>query len=188
MRRFIIALFFAVFLLPVEAQYFMKVAADLVITKDNKRCFLIKPGYSRKDTVDWEPYCGRLINFFYEQGYEYTLHVDKFDPSAPVIRVINTIGRDNSESYKKRLALKKRWEEEERAQALINAQANAQAQEQTPDQTSSQTPAQTSSQTENIVQTQPQIEKDHYEEEDYYDDDGYDYDYNYDDGYEYDYY
>lgn len=129
MKSLLLALFFAIFALSVEAQQFMKVSPDLIITEDNQRCFLVKPGYSRSDTAKWEPYCGKFVNFFYEQGYEYTLRVDKYDPQARIIKVIKIIGRDNSESYKKQLVLKQRKaQSEERARIRERVQSEVQAQ------------------------------------------------------------
>ena len=136
MKSLLLALFFAIFTLSVEAQQFMKVSPDLIITEDNQRCFLVRPGYSRSDTVKWEPYCGKFVNFFYEQGYEYTLRVDKYDPQARIIKVIKIIGRDNSESYRKQLALKerkaqneaRRAQSEERARIRERVQSEVQAQ------------------------------------------------------------
>ena len=126
MRSFVLILFIAVFLLPAEAQNFMKVAAEPVVTPDNKRCFMVRQGYSRQDTTQWEPYCGRLINFFYEQGYEYTVQIDNYDIEAPYIRVINTIGRDNSESYRTRVALNASKKKKEQAKERELAKARVQ--------------------------------------------------------------
>ena len=175
-RSFILTLFFPVFLLPAEAQTFMKVAPEPIITPDNKRCFMVKQGYSRKDTTEWEPYCGKLVNFFYEQGYEYTVQIDKYDLQAPYIRVINTIGRDNSESYRIRVALNevKRKKEEAKERELAKVRVQAEIREQVLRQMK-----------ENAAMLQNRflfvrpIEV-------IYEDDGYDYDYD-DDGYEYDY-
>jgi|GEM_PF-582288 len=166
MRRFIIALFLAIFLLPVEAQNFMKVAPEPIITPDNKRCFLVKPGYSRKDTTEWEPYCGKLVNFFYEQGYEYTVQIDKYDIEAPYIRVINTIGRDNSESYRVRVALNtaKKKKEEAKERELAKARIQAEIREQVLFQMKRNAA---------MFQTQPQFLRPVLY------DDGYDYDYEY---------
>ena len=108
MKGFVLTLFFTIFILQVEAQHFMKVSPDLVVTEDNKRCFLIRSGFSRRDSSVWVPFCGRFVNFTYEQGYEYTLQVDKFDPNARVIKVIKIVGRDNSENYRRQLALRER--------------------------------------------------------------------------------
>jgi hypothetical protein len=125
-KGFILTLFIAVFLFPAEAQNFMKVAAEPVITPNNKRCFMVRQGYSRQDTTKWEPYCGKLINFFYEQGYEYTVQIDKYDIEAPYIRVINTIGRDNSESYRTRVALDAAKRKKEQAKEREELKAKVQ--------------------------------------------------------------
>ena len=74
---------------------FMQVAAERV-TVDDKRCYLIKKGYSRKDTTKWEPFCGEFSNPYYEEGYPYKLYVEKYDPHADTIHVIKTIGRDSN--------------------------------------------------------------------------------------------
>lgn len=55
----------------------MKVSAEKVLTEDNRRCYQIRRGYSRKDKTPWEPFCGGFSNFYYENGYEYTMHVEK---------------------------------------------------------------------------------------------------------------
>ena len=165
MKSFIVALFFIIFIFPLKAeQQFMKVHPDLIITEDNQRCFLIKPGYSRRDTAQWVPYCGKFTNFFYEQGYEYTLRVDRYDPNARVIRVIKTVGRDNIDSYRKQLAMEKRKQ-------LREAEEARRAQEQAQSETNSESSA-----------TESQIQDNNYY------DDGFEYDYIYDDGFEYDYF
>jgi len=135
MKSIVLALFFTIFMLSsvkAEVEQFMKVSPDLIITEDNQRCFEVKPGYSRKDSAKWVPYCGRFINFFYEQGYEYTLKVDNYDPHARVIKVIKTIGRDNIESYRKQLVLKalkqKRDLAEERVRLLANVRSQIEEQ------------------------------------------------------------
>ncbi len=110
MKGFIFTLFSLFFVLSVDAQQFMKVSADPVIAGDNQRCFQVKLGYSRKDTTKWEPYCGKFVNFYYEQGYEYTLQVDNYDPKAEVMKVIKVIGRDNSASYRKQRELRQKKE------------------------------------------------------------------------------
>ena len=76
---------------------FMQVAAERV-TVDDKRCYLIKKGLSRKDTTKWEPFCGEFSNFYYEEGYPYQTYVEKYDPHADTIHVIKTIGH-SSEAY-----------------------------------------------------------------------------------------
>lgn len=90
------------------SQEYMKVSATPIVSEKNEQCYQVKPGYSRKDTASWVPYCGKIENFIYEQGYEYTLYVEKYDPSAEVIKVIKTIGRDNSDSFRKQQELKKK--------------------------------------------------------------------------------
>ena len=86
---------------------FMQVAAERV-TVDDKRCYLIKKGLSRKDTTKWEPFCGEFSNFYYEEGYPYKIYVEKYDPQADTIHVIKTIGRDGSEAYWKQNELRRR--------------------------------------------------------------------------------
>lgn len=83
-------------------QEFMKVSGEKVLTEDNRRCYQIRKGYSRKDKTPWEPFCGEFKNFYYESGYEYTMHVEKYDASLDTIKVIKTIGRDNSDAYRRR--------------------------------------------------------------------------------------
>jgi len=97
-----IILFFVTMLLSTVSGFaqsskgeFMQVAAERV-TVDDKRCYLIKKGYSRKDTTKWEPFCGEFSNPYYEEGYPYKLYVEKYDPHADTIHVIKTIGRDSN--------------------------------------------------------------------------------------------
>lgn len=97
-----IILFFVTMLLSTASGFahssegeFMQVAAERV-TVDDKRCYLIKKGYSRKDTTNWEPFCGEFSNPYYEEGYPYKLYVEKYDPHADTIHVIKTIGRDSN--------------------------------------------------------------------------------------------
>lgn len=94
----------------VQAQEFMKVSGERILV-NNKRCYQIRKGYSRKDKTPWEPFCGEFRNFYYENGYEYTMHVEKYDASLDTIKVIKTIGRDNSESYRRLQEMRKRSEE-----------------------------------------------------------------------------
>ncbi|MBR3520717.1 MAG: DUF4377 domain-containing protein [Paludibacteraceae bacterium] len=86
---------------------FMQVAAERV-TVDDKRCYLIKKRYSRKDTIKWDPFCGEFSNFYYEEGYPYMLYVEKYDPHADTIHVIKTIGRDSSDPYMKQKELRRK--------------------------------------------------------------------------------
>lgn len=111
MKNRILTLFLGIFLSSAAiSQEYMKVSAIPVITEKNQQCLQIRPGYSRKDTARWVPYCGILENFRYEQGYEYTLYVKKYDPRAETIQVIKIIGRDNSDSYRKQQELKRKRE------------------------------------------------------------------------------
>ncbi|MCR5497318.1 MAG: DUF4377 domain-containing protein [Paludibacteraceae bacterium] len=89
-----------------EGEY-MQVAAERV-TVDDKRCYLIKKGLSRKDTTKWEPFCGEFSNFYYEEGYPYMLYVEKYDPHVDTIHVIKTIGRDSSDPYMKQKELRRK--------------------------------------------------------------------------------
>lgn len=109
-----IILFFTTLLLSTASGFaqnlegeFMQVAAERV-TVDDKRCYLIKKGYSRKDTTKWEPFCGEFSNFYYEEGYPYKLYVEKYDPHADTIHVIKTIGRDSSDPYMKQKELRRK--------------------------------------------------------------------------------
>ena len=106
MKKIIFSILAAMSILPVSADEYMKVADKLVITEDYQRCYQIRPGYSRKDNDPWVNYCGKINNFHYEEGYEYTIYVDKYDPQAEEITVIKTLARDNSVYYK-RLKAKK---------------------------------------------------------------------------------
>ena len=80
------------------------IIGDQKIKVDDKRCYLIRKGISRKDTVKWEVFCGGFTNFYYEEGYPYKLYVEKYDPQADTINVIKTYCRDgfSYSSYKKR--------------------------------------------------------------------------------------
>ena len=101
----------------INSQEFMKVSAEKVLTEDNQRCYQIRRGYSRKDKTQWEPFCGGFRNFYYESGYEYTMHVEKYDPTLDTIVVIKTIGRDNSDSYRKQQEMKRKAAEARAAKA-----------------------------------------------------------------------
>ena len=90
-----------------QNEIYMKVSADQII-EGSKRCYQIKRGYARRDKTPWEPFCGEFTNFYYEPGYEYTMHVEKYDPQADTIRVIKAIARDNSAAYMKQLELRKK--------------------------------------------------------------------------------
>ncbi len=117
MKKIIIAALLGVFMFPAlsfSAEY-MKVSPERIVD-GSQRCYKIRPGYSRKDKVEWVNFCGEFDNFYYEQGYEYTIYVEKYDPNADIIHVIKTIARDNSEAYMKQLELKKKREARKAAQ------------------------------------------------------------------------
>ena len=120
MKKIILSLVFGSYALSAIPSEFMKVSGELVLTDDMRRCHQIRRGYSRKDKSPWEPFCGKFKNFYYESGYEYTMHVEKYDPQADTIYVIKTIGRDNSDSYRKQQELKKK-----RAEAAAAAAAES---------------------------------------------------------------
>ena len=83
-----------------EGEYMQ--VADHRVMVDDKRCYLIKKGLSRKDTTKWEPFCGEFSNFYYEEGYPYKIYVEKYDPHADTIHVIKGIYRDSSDPYFKK--------------------------------------------------------------------------------------
>lgn len=116
MKKLILALFLGAFLYPTFSAEYMKVSPERIVDGAN-RCYKIKPGYSRKDKSEWVNFCGDFTNFYYVQGYEYTIYVEKYDPSLDSIRVIKTIARDNSEAYMKQLELKKKRAERAAAKA-----------------------------------------------------------------------
>lgn len=93
---------------------FMKVSGDQILVDGSKYCYQIRKGHARRDNAEWTTYCGGFTNFFYEKGYQYTMFVEKYDPSADSIRVIKTIARDNSEEY---FRLQKLREKQKAAQA-----------------------------------------------------------------------
>ena len=109
----------------INSQEFMKVSAEKVLTEDNQRCYQIRRGYSRKDKTQWEPFCGGFRNFYYESGYEYTMHVEKYDPTLDTIVVIKTIGRDNSDSYRKQQEMKRKAAEARAAKAARDQENGA---------------------------------------------------------------
>lgn len=111
MKKLILSLMMIFMSLSGHCQEFMKVSGEKVLTEDNQRCYQIRKGYSRKDNSPWEPFCGGFSNFYYESGYEYTMHVDKYDPKADTIHVIKTIGRDNSDAYRRRQEMLKKARE-----------------------------------------------------------------------------
>ncbi len=119
MKKILLAIFLGSFLYPAYSAEYMKVSPERIVD-GAQRCYKIKKGYARRDKSEWVTFCGEFDNFYYEQGYEYTIYVEKYDPSAEVIHVIKTIARDNSEAYMKQLELKKK--REERAAAAAAAQ------------------------------------------------------------------
>jgi hypothetical protein len=69
---------------------FMKVAPYRVKVND-KLCYMVKIGYSRWHNDKWELYCGVISNFYYQDGYDYALYVDKYDISSDTILNIKTL-------------------------------------------------------------------------------------------------
>lgn len=80
---------------------FMKVAS-MKKQVDDKLCYSVRKGYSWKDTTKWVPYCGVIKNLYHEEGFEYSLMIDKFDIQADTICVVRTIA-----SYRPRRSYKK---------------------------------------------------------------------------------
>src|SRR5574344_971152 len=101
MKKLIFAILMVMSVVPAFSGEYMKVGDKLVITEDYQRCYQVRPGYSRKDNAPGVHYCGKSNNFHYEEGYEYTIFVDKYDPNAPEMTVIKTLARDNSFYYKR---------------------------------------------------------------------------------------
>lgn len=89
-----------------EGEYMQ--VADHRVMVDDKRCYLIKKGLSRKDTTKWEPFCGEFSNFYYAEGYPYKIYVEKYDPHADTIHVIKGIYRDSSDPYMKQKELRRK--------------------------------------------------------------------------------
>ena len=116
MKKIIAAILLGSFALNVFPAEYMKVSPERIVD-GTQRCYKIKKGYSRRDKSEWVPFCGEFDNFYYEQGYEYTIYVQKYDPSADTIHVVKTIARDDSEAYMKQLELRKKREERKAAQA-----------------------------------------------------------------------
>lgn len=74
---------------------FMKVASQK-IQVDGKYCYAVSEGYSWKHKKPWVLFCGELRytggeKYYYEEGTEYTLCVDKYDPTADTIYIKKTI-------------------------------------------------------------------------------------------------
>lgn len=68
----------------------MKVAPYRVKVND-KLCYMVKKGYSRKNKDKWDLYCGEISNFYYQDGYDYILYIDKYDISSDTILNIKTL-------------------------------------------------------------------------------------------------
>ena len=110
MKHSILTIFvFATLLLSVanicaqNSEWEWMTVGDQKIKVDDKRCYLIRKGISRKDTAKWEVFCGGFTNFYYEEGYPYKLYVEKYDPQADTINVIKTYCRNGfSYSYTQR--------------------------------------------------------------------------------------
>ncbi len=79
---------------------FMRVAPTYVInTETGKRCLQIREGYdSVKESDEWTMYCGKLNNFKFVLGTEYTLKVVKFDPNAEEMDVIKIVGQNSGKA------------------------------------------------------------------------------------------
>ena len=69
---------------------FMTVAPYRVKVND-KLCYMIKKGYSRKNKDKWYLYCGVISNFYYRDGYDHILYIDKYDISSDTILKIKTV-------------------------------------------------------------------------------------------------
>ena len=81
---------------------YMKVAPYRVKVND-KLCYMVKKGYSRKDK--WDLYCGEISNFYHrEDGYEYALYVDKYDISSDTILNIKTLASSGGPDLRLRAA------------------------------------------------------------------------------------
>lgn len=116
MKKILLAIFLVAFAFDATPREYMKVSPDRPVV-DGQRVYMIRKGYSRRDKVEWVPFKGEFDNFYYEQGYEYTIYVEEYNPEADTIHVVKTIARDNSEAYMKQLELKKKREERAAAKA-----------------------------------------------------------------------
>ena len=116
MKKILLALFLVALAFDVTPAEYMKVSPDRPVV-DGQRVYMVRKGYSRRDKIDWVPFKGDFTNFYYEQGYEYTIYVQEYNPSLDSIVVIKTIVRDNSEAYMKQLELKKKREARAAAKA-----------------------------------------------------------------------
>ena len=91
---------------------FMRVADHQVLVYD-KLGYLVKKGYSRKDTTNWEPFCGEFTNFYYIEGCQRTMFVEKYDPQADTIHVIKVVTRDSFDPVTEQIELRRkraRWD------------------------------------------------------------------------------
>lgn len=71
---------------------------------NNKCCFLTKRRGEQYKNTEWEPFCGEFDKpFYYEEGKEFTLHAQSFDPKADTIHLIRCISSDSSIGYRKQL-------------------------------------------------------------------------------------
>ena len=91
-----------------EPRQYMKVHGEKIMVNDSL-CYQVKKGYSRRDTTPWEPFCGVLDNFYFVEGYPYTLYVKEYNPHADTIFVIKEINRSStSEEYMQKKLKEKR--------------------------------------------------------------------------------
>ncbi|MBR0502100.1 MAG: hypothetical protein IJJ77_02525 [Paludibacteraceae bacterium] len=116
MKKILLALFLVALAFDVTPNEYMKVSPERPVV-DGQRVYMVRKGYSRRDKIDWVPFKGEFTNFYYEQGYEYTIYVKEYNPSLDSIEVVKTIARDNSEAYMKQLELKKKREARAAAKA-----------------------------------------------------------------------
>ena len=82
---------------------FMTVAPYRVKVND-KLCYMIKKGYSRKNKDKWDLYCGEISNFYYRDGYDHILYVDKYDISSDTILNIKTVASSGGPDLRLRAA------------------------------------------------------------------------------------
>ncbi|MBR5971886.1 MAG: hypothetical protein IK017_04455 [Paludibacteraceae bacterium] len=116
MKKILLALFLVALAFDVTPNEYMKVSPERPVV-DGQRVYMVRKGYSRRDKIDWVPFKGEFTNFYYEQGYEYTIYVKEYNTSLDSIEVVKTIARDNSEAYMKQLELKKKREARAAAKA-----------------------------------------------------------------------
>jgi len=87
-----------------QSHDFMKVASRK-IQVDDKLCYSVRKGYSWRDTTKWVPYCGVIKNLYHEDGFEYSLMIDKFDIHADTICVVRTIASYRPQSFYEKMFL-----------------------------------------------------------------------------------